>query len=96
MKSLSVKSLILEFQREYYMYIPLTIILQSCIGSIAAMLILSHGTSLLTGIELTLCVITSMLYNAALLAQLKFKLSFWLLIVTLAVNSLLIVVNLLY
>lgn len=95
MKLLSIKEMQREFEFDYYMYVPLTIILNSCIGSIAAMTILMQGTSLLTGIELTICVSLCMGYNAALLAGANRKLTFWLLAVSLVVNLLLILVTLL-
>ena len=95
MKSLSIKKLQEEFEYDYYMYVPLTIILNSCIGSIAAMTILAQGTSLLTGIELTLCVSLCMGYNAVLLAGSNKKIAFWLLGVSLIVNMLLILITLL-
>jgi len=94
MRRIAINTLIEEFNENRFMYVPLTIILQSCLGSIAAMLILAQGTTLRSGIELSICVILCMLYNAALLAQLKSKLTFWLLVVSLAVNTLLIVINL--
>lgn len=95
MKVLSLKSLQHEFEYDYYMYVPLTIILNSCIGSIAAMSVLSQGTSLLSGIELTICVSLCMGYNAALLAGSNRKLAFWLLAVSLITNLLLILITLL-
>ncbi|SDE71585.1 hypothetical protein SAMN05421855_102371 [Ulvibacter litoralis] len=95
MKAFRTKDLIAAFNYNRFMYIPLTIIFQSCLGSIAAMLVLENGTSFLTGIELFLCVATCMLYNAALLAQLKSNLTFWLLVVSLGVNTVLIIINLL-
>ena len=84
-----------DFENDIYMYIPLTIILNSCIGSIAAMTILAQGTSLLSGIELTICVSLCMIYNAALLAGLNRKFTFWLLITSLLGNVLLILITLL-
>lgn len=95
MKTVSIKALQDEFEKDYYMYVPLTIILSSCIGSIAAMTILAQGTSLLSGIELTICVSLCMLYNAALLAGLNRKISFWLLASSLLANLLLIMITLL-
>jgi divalent metal cation (Fe/Co/Zn/Cd) transporter len=95
MKRLSLKKLEQEFEYDYYMYIPLSIIFNSCIGSIAAMTILAQGTTLLTGIELTLCVSLCMGYNAALLAGTNRKMAFWLLVVSLVVNTLLILITLL-
>ncbi|WP_432411216.1 hypothetical protein [Rasiella sp. SM2506] len=84
-----------EFSENLYLYIPLTIILQSCVGSIAAMLILMQGTSLLTFVQLLVCTVLCMGYNGALLAQLKPTISFWLLLVSLSVNTALIFLNLL-
>ncbi|HNP66704.1 MULTISPECIES: hypothetical protein [Aequorivita] len=95
MKTLSIKKLQDEFVHDYYMYIPLSIIINSCIGSIAAMTILAQGTGLITGIELTLCVALCMGYNAALLAGTNRKFAFWLLVVSLVVNMLLILITLL-
>lgn len=95
MKSLSIKALQHEFENEYYMYVPLTIILNSCIGSISAMTILAQGTSLLSGIELTICVSLCMGYNAVLLAGSNKKIAFWLLAVSLITNMLLILITLL-
>ncbi|MCZ4320259.1 hypothetical protein O4H26_14795 [Aequorivita viscosa] len=95
MKTLSLKHWQQQFEHDYYMYVPLSIILNSCIGSIAAMAILAQGTSLISGVELTLCVALCMGYNAALLAGSNRKFAFWLLIVSLVVNLLLILITLL-
>ncbi|MDN3723677.1 hypothetical protein QRD02_04735 [Aequorivita sp. SDUM287046] len=95
MKNLSIKSLKAEFVHDYYMYVPLTIILNSCIGSIAAMTILAQGTGLITGIELTLCVSLCMGYNAVLLAGSNRGFAFWLLALSLLSNLLLILITLL-
>lgn len=95
MKTLSVKELQFEFEHDYYMYVPLTIILNSCIGSIAALTVLAQGTSLISGIELTICVSLCMGYNAALLAGSNRKFAFWLLLVSLVANLLLILITLL-
>lgn len=94
MKTSMLSNLKTEFSDQLYMYIPLTIILQSCVGSIAAMLILAQGTTLATGIQLAICTIACMFYNAALLAQLRAAISFWLLVVSLVVNTALIILNL--
>jgi len=83
-----------EYIHNYYMYIPLTIILQSCLGSIAAMYILYQGVNWVSGIELTLCTVLCMGYNAAILAQVDRKFGFWLLMISLIANTLLIMINL--
>ncbi|WP_241836871.1 hypothetical protein [Aequorivita sp. KMM 9714] len=95
MRHLSIKEMQHEFSKDYYMYIPLTIILNSCVGSIAAMAILAQGTSLLSGIELTIVVSLCMGYNAALLAGSNKNFAFWLLTVSMVVNILLILITLL-
>ncbi|WP_347374542.1 hypothetical protein [Aequorivita sp. Q41] len=94
MKPLSIKNVQKEFENNYYMYIPLTIILNSCIGSIAAMAILAQGTAFIYGIELTACVSLCMGYNAALLAGSNKKIAFWVLVLSLVVNAILILINL--
>ena len=95
MKLLDIKEMECPFIYDYYMYVPLTFVLNSCIGSIAAMTILMQGTSWISGIELTICVLLCMGYNAALLAGANRRFSFWLLMASLVANLLLILVTLL-
>lgn len=95
MKLLSIKDMEREFTFDYYMYIPLTIILNSCIGSIAAMNILRQGANFLSLIELTVCVTLAIGYNASLLAGTNKKFTFRLLLVSLIVNGLMIFIPLL-
>lgn len=83
----------LAYNSHYYMLIPLTIIFQSCVGSIAAMLILMHGVSFLSMFELSLVVFSCGFYNGGVLAQLSPKVNFNLLLISLVLNTLLIVVN---
>lgn len=83
-----------EFKDKYTMYIPLTIILQSCIGGIATMYILMNGLDTISGlIQLFLCVILTSFYNAAILAQMKGKIVFNLLLMSLLFNVIFIVIN---
>ena len=83
-----------EFQSKYTMYIPLTIILQSCLGGIAAMYILMNGLDTISGlVELFLCVILTSFYNAAILAQLKGKMVFNMLILSLLFSTVFIILN---
>jgi hypothetical protein len=84
-----------DFKKRFMVYIPLTIILQSCIGSIAAMYILMSSTpDYFPFFQLTLCVILSMLYNASVLAQMHYKWVFNLLLLSLFTNILLFIINL--
>ncbi|MCB0450478.1 MAG: hypothetical protein KDC97_10205 [Confluentibacter sp.] len=82
-----------DFDQDYILYIPLSIIFQSCLGSIAAMYILMNSTKTFHFVELTLCVIFAMAYNGAVFAQLKTKWIFNLLLVTLFVDVVLIIMN---
>lgn len=84
-----------DFKEMYLGYAALAIILSSCLGSVAAMFVLMQGHGLINMIQLFLVVAVCMGFNATILAQLKPKLVFNSLILSLAVSSLLIVVNLL-
>lgn len=70
--------------------IPLSIVFQSCFGSVAALYILMNKGSFML-LQLALCITVTMLYNAAILAQLKPNLVFRLLILSLVLNLLLLV-----
>ncbi len=79
----------------YMAYIPLTIILSSCLGSVAAMIILMQDRSIVQVIELSICVIVCMAFNSSILAQMKAKIIFNLLITSLVLNSIIILFSLL-
>ncbi|MDH7448301.1 hypothetical protein [Aquimarina sp. 2201CG14-23] len=85
--------LLKDFREMYMAYIPLMIILSSCLGSVAAMYILMQERSASQVIELTLCVIICMAFNASILAQMKPKFVFNLLIASLTINTLLVILN---
>ena len=83
-----------EFHDKYTMYIPLTIILQSCLGGIAAMYILMNGLDTISSlIQLGLCVVVTSFYNAAILAQLKDKWVFNILLLSLLMSTVFILIN---
>ena len=83
-----------EFEDGYLMMIPITIILQTAIGSAAVMYLLMDNSST-TLFELALAISASMTYNAAILGQARVKVVFNMLIATLAINVSLIIINLL-
>jgi len=83
-------NLLTSFKSEYMLMVPLSIVLQSCLGSIAALYVLmAKGDYLL--LQLTLCVAVTMMYNASILAQLKLGIVFKFLILSLCVNMVLLV-----
>jgi len=91
---IAYNTLLIDFKKNFLTYIPLSIILQSCIGSVAAMYILMRASIVdFPFFQLGLCVIVSMAYNASIMAQLHKKIVFNLLIVSLFVNTLLIILN---
>ncbi len=85
--------LLKDFKEMYMAYIPLMIILSSCLGSVAAMYVLMQDRSVAQVIQLSLCVIICMAFNASILAQMKPKLIFNLLIFSLLINSVLVLLN---
>ncbi|PHS05671.1 MAG: hypothetical protein COA88_11900 [Kordia sp.] len=86
--------LVEEFEEGYLFLIPITIILQTAIGSVAMMYLLMDNSST-TLFEMILCVSSSMAYNASILGQAKKKTVFHMLMLTLLINLSLILINLL-
>lgn len=82
-----------DFEELYVGYSALAVILSSCIGSAAALVILMNGHDFVQMFQLFLVVVVCMGYNASVLAQLKPKIVFNLLIISLLVSSVLIAYN---
>jgi len=92
----TLQSISNEYVRAAYGYASIGIIVQSCMGSIAAMLLLmnaelSRGTQM---IELTFVTVLCMAYNASVLAQLKGKLQFRILVLSIFTSLMIILLNL--
>ncbi|WP_339710416.1 hypothetical protein [uncultured Kriegella sp.] len=88
-------NLLAEFKRAQTGYATIAIIGQSCIGSIAAMLLLMSDIQ--TAAMLTLLFLVTILcmaYNGAVLAQLKPKVVFNLLLLSVSFNILVIICSL--
>ena len=85
-----------EFTRQQTGYSTIAIIAQSCIGSAAAMVLLMSNLHDLSKMVLLFFVtILCMGYNAAVLAQLKSKITFNMLLVSLLFSCSIIIANLL-
>ncbi len=84
-----------EFTRDFYAGASTGIIVSSCMGSIAAMLVLMNGHGLKEMIQLGLIVVVCMWFNASVLAQLKAKFVFNSLIISLLVSTTFILINIL-
>ncbi|MES2485016.1 MAG: hypothetical protein V4581_03595 [Bacteroidota bacterium] len=74
-------------------FTTLSVMVQSCIGGLTAMTILMNGTSPAQMVQLFFTVILCSGFNGAVLAQQSPKLVFNLLIVSVVVNILLMIVN---
>lgn len=87
--------LLTEFKREQAGYSSIAIIPQSCIGSMAAMMLLLNDWAPFSKLTLLFLVtILCMAYNGAVLAQLKSKTTFNLLLLSIAFSCSVIIVNL--
>lgn len=82
-----------DFEDLYVGYSAIAVILSSCLGSAAALVILMNGHDLTQMIQLFLVVVVCMTYNASVLAQLKPKIVFNSLIISLLVSIILIAYN---
>lgn len=88
--------LLTEFKREQTGYASIAIIPQSCIGSVAAMVLLMNDMPTITKLVLLFLVtILCLAYNGAVLAQLKSKATFNLLILSVVFSCVVIIANLL-
>tara|TARA_R110000868_G_scaffold60556_2_gene184806 strand:+ start:14017 stop:14301 length:285 start_codon:yes stop_codon:yes gene_type:complete len=84
-------NLLTEFKKNQLGYSAIAIIGQSCLGSVAAMLILkSEAQKVIVLLELFLVIIVCMFFNGAVLAQLKPKITFNLLLLSVVFSILVI------
>ena len=81
------------FERGFIGYATMGVLSQSCVGSVAAMMILQNGTGLLGMIQLFLVVISCMAFNGAVLSQQKPKLVFNILLWSITLSSVIIAYN---
>lgn len=82
-----------DFKKMYLGYATLAIILTSCVGGAAAMVILMNGHNVVQMIQLFLTVAVCMWYNTTILANMKPKFIFNSLLVSLGVCFVLLVMN---
>lgn len=87
------KNLYEDFEQLYLGYSTLGIILSSCLGSAAAMVVLMNGHDFTQMCQLFLIVVVAMGYNSAFLAQMKPKFVFNSLILSLATSTILLLIN---
>ncbi len=74
------------FEKSFYMSITAGILISSCLGGITAMIVLSKGFSTTEMIQLFLITCVCMGYNTAVLAGLKPKTTFHILLTSVFIN----------
>lgn len=82
-----------NFNKSYIGSAAMAILGQSCLGAVAAMFVLSNGTSGTQMIQLAIIVFTSMFANTSILAQMSHKTVFNLIISSVIFSALFIVIN---
>ncbi|MGI0105164.1 hypothetical protein [Salinimicrobium sp. WS361] len=82
-----------DFEDLYVGYSAVAIILSTCLGAAAAMVILMNGHDFIQMFQLFLVVAVCMIYMVTVLAQLKPKFVFNTLIFSLLLSSLLLIIN---
>ena len=82
------------FAGSYFQLIPLTIIIQACIGSIAVYYILQGIPNFWDMFQLLCCVTATTMYLGAILAQIHVKKVFYIFIFGLMVNLILLTIQL--
>lgn len=87
------KNLLADFEEMSMGYSTIGIIASSCLGSIAAMLILMNGNGVFDMVQLFVVVSVCMGFNAVILAQFKPKIIFNTLMLSLAVSLIFIFIN---
>lgn len=87
------RSLYKDFEQMYLGYATVAIILSSCLGSAAAMVVLMNGHDFVQMFQLFLIVVVCMGYNSTVLANLKPKHIFNALVLSIVVSSVLLLLN---
>ena len=82
-----------DFEDLFVGYSAVAVILSSCLGSVAALVILMNGHDVFQMVQLFLVVVVCMGYNATVLANLKPKIVFNALLISIVVSVLLIIYN---
>ncbi|MGW1453997.1 hypothetical protein ACWBC2_03300 [Salegentibacter agarivorans] len=87
------KTLLVDFEEMSMGYSAIGIIASSCLGSVAAMLILMNGHTFVDMLQLFIVVVVCMGFNTVILAQFKPKIVFNALLLSLAISSIFILIN---
>lgn len=83
-----------QFEHGFFANSTLGVLVQSCMGGMAAMAVLSNGNNLFQMFQLFLVVMLCVGYNMSLLSQQKPKFVFNMLLLSMTVNTLIFIANL--
>lgn len=82
-----------QFEHGFFANSTFGVLVQSCVGGIAAMSVLSNGNSIFQMVQLFIVVMLSVGYNMSILSQQKPKFVFNTLLVSVGLNILISVAN---
>ena len=82
-----------DFEDLYVGYSAVAIILTTCLGAAAAMVILMNGHDVVQMTQLFIVLVGAMAYMVSVLAQMKAKFVFNALILTIVLSSILLLIN---
>jgi len=82
-----------NFNKNYMGSAAMAVIGQSCLGGAAAMYVLANGTSITQMIQLAIIVLACVFANTSILAQMKHKIVFNLIILSAFISIALILLN---
>jgi ABC-type uncharacterized transport system permease subunit len=82
-----------NYTRGFLGFSTLSVMVQSCLGGLAAMAILMNGNSPVQMVQLFIAVVMCVSFNGAVLSQLSAKTTFNLLLASLVVNTVLFIIN---
>ncbi|MDG3582937.1 MULTISPECIES: hypothetical protein [Galbibacter] len=82
------------FEKSFYLYISFGILLSSCMGGAAAMVVLMKGFGFVEMFQLFIITCICMGYNTAVLANLKPKTTYTILLISVLLSILVITFNL--
>ncbi len=83
----------IEFKNEFFGSVAIGVLVQSILGGIAAMAVLTHGTNIFQMIQLMLVVAACMVFNGSVLSNQKPKIIMNLFLAATAVNVVLAAIN---
>jgi len=84
------------FEKSFYLYISFGILVSSCIGGVAAMMVLMKGSGPLEMFEVFLITCVAMGYNTSVLANLKPKTTYNILLSSVGVSVIIILLNIIF